>query len=152
MAPAYHVWLSEIMLQQTVVTTVIPYFSASFAAGHVSGIWLTLRWMMFLLRGVGVLARRNLHKAAKFVAGNVVASFRRRVMICARFRVLAPATAVAPSVPLPGQRCVVVDGNIERVMAQFFSISTPLPAAKAKLAAIMPPLCRMSSRLISRRR
>ena len=71
LAPAYHVWLSEIMLQQTVVATVIPYF-----------LEFTRRWptvnalaaaplddVLAAWAGLGYYARaRNLHKAASIVA------------------------------------------------------------------------------------
>ena len=145
LAPAYHVWLSEIMLQQTVVTTVIPYF-----------LDFTRRWpriedladaplddVLAAWAGLGYYARaRNLHKAAKFVAEECGGQFPQTGDDLRALPGVGPYTAGAIGAIAFGQRSVVVDGNIERVMARFFGISTPLPAAKAEIgrhyAAIMP--------------
>ena len=145
LAPAYHVWLSEIMLQQTVVTAVIPYFLnfirrwpciedlADASLDDVLAAWA----------GLGYYARaRNLHKAAKFVAEECRGQFPKTDDDLRALPGVGPYTAGAISAIAFGQRSVVVDGNIERVMARFFGISTPLPAAKAEIcqhyAAIMP--------------
>ena len=145
LAPAYHVWLSEIMLQQTVVTTVIPYF-----------LDFIRRWpriedlacaplddVLAAWAGLGYYARaRNLHKAAKFVADEWGGEFPQTSDELRTLAGVGPYTAGAISAIAFGQRSVVVDGNIERVMARFFGVSTPLPAAKTEIgrhyAAIMP--------------
>ena len=144
LAPAYHVWLSEIMLQQTVVATVIPYF-----------LEFTRRWptindlaaaplddVLAAWAGLGYYARaRNLHKAAAMVAnewGGQFAGDGRHANSLADFRALpgvGPYTAGAIAAIAFGQQAVVVDGNIERLFSRYFAIATPLPAAKAEIAA-----------------
>ena len=139
LAPAYHVWLSEIMLQQTVVTTVIPYFLnfiqrwpciedlARASLDDVLAAWA----------GLGYYARaRNLHKAAKFVVEKCGGQF---PMTSDGLRALpgvGPYTAGAISAIAFGRRSVVIDGNIERVMARYFGISRPLPSAKVEIGRL----------------
>jgi A/G-specific adenine glycosylase len=148
LAPAYHVWLSEIMLQQTVVATVIPYF-----------LDFTRRWptvnalaaaplddVLAAWAGLGYYARaRNLHKTAAIVAEEWDGEF-----YCAdngtpvgnddwyrHFRTLpgiGPYTAGAIAAIAFGQQVVVVDGNIERLFSRYFGIETPIPAAKTEIA------------------
>lgn len=144
LAPAYHVWLSEIMLQQTVVATVIPYFLdftrrwptindlASAALDDVLAAWA----------GLGYYARaRNLHKAAVMVAtewGGQFSGDHRHANDVADLRALpgvGPYTAGAIAAIAFGQQAVVVDGNIERLFSRYFAITTPLPAAKTEIAA-----------------
>ncbi len=145
LAPAYHVWLSEIMLQQTVVNTVVPYF-----------LEFIRRWpciedlaraslddILAAWAGLGYYARaRNLHKAAKFVAEECGGHFPKTSDGLHALPGVGPYTAGAISAIAFGRRSVVIDGNIERVMARFFGISKPLPAAKIEIgrhyAAIMP--------------
>ena len=139
LAPAYHVWLSEIMLQQTVVATVIPYF-----------LDFTRRWpdvraladaplddVLAAWAGLGYYARaRNLHKAAQYVAYDLGGVFPSDYTELLKMPGVGPYTAGAISVIGFGQPGVVVDGNIERVMARQFAITTPLPAAKKEIAAV----------------
>jgi A/G-specific adenine glycosylase len=144
LAPAYHVWLSEIMLQQTVVATVIPYF-----------LDFTRRWptindlasaplddVLAAWAGLGYYARaRNLHKAAVMVAtewGGQFSGDHRHANAVADLRALpgvGPYTAGAIAAIAFGQQAVVVDGNIERLFSRYFAITTPLPAAKTEIAA-----------------
>ena len=145
LAPAYHVWLSEIMLQQTVVTTVIPYF-----------LEFTRRWpdvcdlaaaeqdeVMSAWAGLGYYARaRNLHRAAQIVCGEHAGQFPGDVTGLRDLPGIGPYTAGAIAAIAFGRRSTVVDGNIERVMARYFAITTPLPAAKPEIGdrydAILP--------------
>ncbi len=147
LAPAYHVWLSEIMLQQTVVTTVIPYF-----------LEFTRRWptvnalaaaplddVLAAWAGLGYYARaRNLHKAATIVAEDWSGEFSCRENGFSlgdndwdrHFRTLpgiGPYTAGAIAAIAFGKQAVVVDGNIERLFSRYFGIETPLPAAKTEI-------------------
>tara|TARA_B100001057_G_scaffold482338_1_gene557506 strand:- start:1521 stop:2591 length:1071 start_codon:yes stop_codon:yes gene_type:complete len=145
LAPVYHVWLSEIMLQQTVVTTVVPYFLdfirrwpciedlARASLDDVLAAWA----------GLGYYARaRNLHKAAKFVVDECGGQFPKTSDGLHALPGVGPYTAGAISAIAYGRRSVVIDGNIERVMARFYGVSKPLPTAKVEIgrhyAAIMP--------------
>ena len=103
LAPAYHVWLSEIMLQQTVVATVIPYF-----------LEFTRRWpdvyslanassedVMAAWAGLGYYARaRNLHRAADRSAMTMAVSFLMMRQVFLRFPASVP-TQLARLLPLP---------------------------------------------------
>ena len=137
MAPVYHLWLSEIMLQQTVVATVIPYF-LEFARR-----WPTIGDLavapiddvLAAWAGLGYYARaRNLHKTAKIVAHDYAGVFPKNKQDLLALPGIGPYTAGAIMVMGYGQPGVVVDGNIERVMSRYFSIQTPLPKAKAEIA------------------
>jgi A/G-specific adenine glycosylase len=145
LAPAYHVWLSEIMLQQTVVATVIPYF-----------LDFTRRWprienlaaaplddVLAAWAGLGYYARaRNLHKAARQITDYHCGQFPQTYDGLLALPGVGPYTAGAISAIAFGQNQVVVDANIERVLMRYFGIKTPLPAAKSQIgshyAAIMP--------------
>ena len=138
MAPAYHVWLSEMMLQQTVVATVIPYF-----------LEFTRRWpdvgslaaaplddVLAAWAGLGYYARaRNLHKAARQLVEYSDGQFPEDPVALQRLPGIGPYTAGAIAALAYGQQTVVVDGNIERLFCRFFAIDTPLPAAKKQVAA-----------------
>ena len=138
LSPAYHVWLSEIMLQQTVVATVIPYFLdftrrwpeicdlASAPAEDVMASWA----------GLGYYARaRNLHRAAQMVCDEFGGVFPQDEDGLRALPGVGPYTAGAIAAIAFGGPSVVVDGNIERVMARYFAVETPLPSAKAELGA-----------------
>ena len=139
LTPAYHVWLSEIMLQQTVVATVIPYF-----------LDFTRRWptvcdlaaapaedVMSAWAGLGYYARaRNLHRAAQIVCSDHGGLFPQNVEGLRALPGIGPYTAGAIAAIAFGQPSIVVDGNIERVMARYFAVATPLPAAKADIGAL----------------
>jgi A/G-specific adenine glycosylase len=138
MAPAYHVWLSEMMLQQTVVATVIPYF-----------LEFTRRWpdvgslaaaplddVLAAWAGLGYYARaRNLHKAARQLVEYSDGQFPKDSVALQRLPGIGPYTAGAIAALAYGRQTVVVDGNIERLFCRFFAIDTPLPAAKKQVAA-----------------
>ncbi|MCB5943619.1 A/G-specific adenine glycosylase [Acidocella sp. KAb 2-4] len=135
-ADPYHVWLSEIMLQQTVVATVRPYYAKFLAAypriedlaaasvEEVCGHWA----------GLGYYARaRNLHKCAQAVAA--LGGFPRSVEGLRALPGIGPYTANAVGAIAFGLPALPVDGNVERVAARIFAIATPLPAGKAEIAA-----------------
>ena len=136
-APAdpYRVWLSEVMLQQTTVAAATGYFQR-----------FTERWpsvealagardedIMAAWAGLGYYARaRNLLKCARAVAGR---GFPRTEGELLELPGVGPYTAAAIASIAFGERAVVVDGNVERVMARLRAIETPLPAAKAEIRA-----------------
>jgi A/G-specific adenine glycosylase len=129
----YRVWLSEIMLQQTTVATVRAYFE------RFTGRWPTVAALavaddgevMAAWAGLGYYSRaRNLVACARVLAAEGFPTDE------AGLRTLpgvGPYTAAAIATIAFGQRAVVVDGNVERVVARLFAVETPLPAAKPEL-------------------
>jgi A/G-specific adenine glycosylase len=136
-APApYRVWLSEIMLQQTTVAAVKPYFESflarwprveDLAAAPVDDV-------MRAWAGLGYYSRaRNLHAAAKAVAS--LGRFPESEEGLRALPGVGPYTAAAVAAIALGRRAVVIDGNVERVVARLFAIETPLPAARPEIRA-----------------
>ena len=132
----YRVWLSEIMLQQTTVAAVIPYFDrflsrfptvADLAAADTGAV-------MEAWAGLGYYARaRNLHACAKAVLA--AGGFPQTLDGLRALPGVGPYTAAAVASIAFGIPVVPVDGNVERVTARVFDIRTPLPAAKPAIAA-----------------
>jgi len=132
-ADPYRVWLSEIMLQQTTVAAVVPYFTrflerwptvealAAAPRDDVLGAWA----------GLGYYSRaRNLHAAAQAMAAKGVprdeAGWRELPGV-------GPYTAAAIAAIAFGEATNVVDGNVERVIARLRAVEAPLPEAKPQL-------------------
>jgi A/G-specific adenine glycosylase len=136
----YRVWLSEIMLQQTGTVVVAPYFARFLA------LWPTVTDLataddsavMQAWAGLGYYARaRNMLAAARVVAATGWPGDE------AGFRALPGVgayTAAAIAAIAFGQRAVVVDGNVERVVARLFAVETPLPTARRTLYALADTL------------
>ena len=134
----YHVWLSEIMLQQTTVAAVGPYFRkfterwpdvAALAAADEADV-------MAAWAGLGYYARaRNLVKCARVVAADRNGNFPNTEAALLELPGVGAYTAAAITAIAFGQRAVVVDANIERVVSRLFAIGTPLPAGKAEIRA-----------------
>lgn len=137
----YRVWLSEIMLQQTTVTAVIPYFERfvrrfptirALAAAPLDD-------LLSLWAGLGYYARaRNLHACARVVAE--AGGFPRDPVGLRALPGIGTYTATAISAIAFDTPGVPVDGNVERVIARVFGVDEPLPAAK-------PALHRLAERL-----
>jgi A/G-specific adenine glycosylase len=135
MAP-YRVWLSEIMLQQTTVAAVIPYYEkflsrfpdvAALAAAPSDEV-------MRAWAGLGYYARaRNLHACAKVVAG--MGGFPRDIEGLRALPGVGPYTAAAVAAIAFDVPVVPVDGNVERVVSRVFAITAVLPGAKREIAA-----------------
>jgi len=130
-ADPYLVWLSEIMLQQTTVTAVAPYYLRfvarfpSVAALAAAGIEDVLR----LWAGLGYYARaRNLHACAKVVA--VRGGFPDREEELLELPGIGPYTAAAIAAIAFNRKACPVDGNVERVVARLFAVEPELPGAK----------------------
>jgi A/G-specific adenine glycosylase len=134
-ADPYYVWLSEIMLQQTVVATVIPYY-AKFLAAYPTIFDLAaapVEEVLGLWAGLGYYARaRNLHACAKAVAAH--GGFPDTVAGLRRLPGIGPYTAAAVGAIAFRLPELPVDGNIERVAARMFAITEPIPAAKPQIA------------------
>ena len=132
----YKVWLSEIMLQQTTVAAVKPYFAAFLAR------WPNVRLLadadsqevMRAWAGLGYYSRaRNLHACAKIVAGPFKGAFPVTEAALRELPGIGPYTAAAVAAIAFGQRAAAIDGNVTRVIARLFAIETPLPAAKTEI-------------------
>jgi A/G-specific adenine glycosylase len=133
----YRVWLSEIMLQQTTVAAVGPYFERFVSA------WPTVADLAAAPRedvlrawaGLGYYSRaRNLHAAAGTVAK--AGGFPTEEAALRSLPGVGPYTAAAIATIAFGLPANVVDGNVERVMARLHAVETPLPDAKQELAGL----------------
>jgi A/G-specific adenine glycosylase len=147
-ADPYKVWLSEIMLQQTTVAAVKPYFAAFLSRwpnvvllAEASGEDVMRAWA-----GLGYYSRaRNLHACAKIVAGTLSGSFPMTEAALRELPGIGAYTAAAIAAIAFGQRAAPIDGNVTRVVARLFSIEAPLPAANSEIkarAAGMVPVAR----------
>lgn len=141
----YRVWLSEIMLQQTRVETVLPYF-AKFLARWPDVFSLANARQEEVLSawaGLGYYARaRNLHACARVVTAEFSGRFPEDEAELRRLPGIGAYTSAAISAIAFGRKATPVDGNIERVMSRLFAVEEKLPAAKkalARLAAEMTP-------------
>ncbi|MBY4677514.1 A/G-specific adenine glycosylase [Marinobacterium arenosum] len=122
---AYHTWISEIMLQQTQVTTVIPYYQRfierfpdvrSLADADQDEV-------LHLWTGLGYYARaRNLHKAAKQVAYHLDGQFPETVEGLEALPGIGRSTAGAILSISTGKRAAILDGNVKRVLARFYAL------------------------------
>ena len=132
-ADPYAVWLSEIMLQQTGVKTVGPYFKKFLARwpdvtalGHAS-----LDDVLRMWAGLGYYSRaRNLHACAVAVVRDHGGIFPDTEEGLRALPGIGPYTAAAIAAIAFGRRTMPVDGNIERVVSRLFAVEEPLPQAK----------------------
>lgn len=137
MAP-YRVWLSEIMLQQTTVATVGPYFQdfltrwptiADLAAADLDDVLRA--WA-----GLGYYARaRNLHKCAQVVARDHDGVFPEDEGALLSLPGIGAYTAAAIRAIAFDRPATAMDGNVERVMARLHAVTDPLPGSKSTLRA-----------------
>jgi A/G-specific adenine glycosylase len=137
-ADPYRVWLSEIMLQQTTVATVAPYF-ARFLSHWPSLAALAeapLERVLEEWAGLGYYARaRHLHACAKAVLADHGGRFPAEEDALRRLPGIGPYTAAAIAAIAFGRRASVVDGNVERVVTRLFALRRPLGQEKAEIAA-----------------
>jgi A/G-specific adenine glycosylase len=144
-ADPYRVWLSEIMLQQTTVTAVKPYFEKFLErfpdvrtlAGAPS------ETVMSAWAGLGYYSRaRNLHACAQAIVGQHGGAFPDSEAGLRTLPGIGPYTAAAIAAIAFDRVAAAVDGNVERVVTRLFQIEEPLPAAKphvhAAVLALVP--------------
>jgi A/G-specific adenine glycosylase len=132
----YRVWLSEIMLQQTTVAAVGPYFHSFLARWpRVEDLAAAeLDEVLHAWQGLGYYARaRNLHRCAIAVAGAHGGRFPDTEAGLAALPGIGPYTAAAIAAIAFGRKATAVDGNVERVVARLFAVTAPLPGAKPEL-------------------
>lgn len=134
----YRVWLSEIMLQQTQVATVIPYFErflarfptlAELAASPVEDV-------MALWSGLGYYARaRNLHKCAQTLVAEYAGAFPPDPAAIAVLPGIGRSTANAIAAFCFGARVPILDGNVKRLLCRFLGIAgyPGAPAIESRL-------------------
>lgn len=144
---AYRIWLSEIMLQQTQVAAVIPYYQrflarfpdvtslAAAPAEDVMGLW----------SGLGYYSRaRNLHRCAQRVVTEYGGTFPNDPTLLADLPGIGRSTAAAIAAFAYGSRAAILDGNVKRVFCRVFGIEG-FPGAKTvevnlwrRAVALMP--------------
>lgn len=132
----YRVWLSEVMLQQTTTAAVAPYFArftqrwpsvAALAAAEAAEV-------MSAWAGLGYYARaRNLIACARTVAA--LGAFPDTEEGLRRLPGVGAYSAAAVAAIAFGRRAVVIDANVERVVARLFAIDEPLPGARRAIRA-----------------
>ena len=139
----YRIWLAEVMLQQTTVAAVAGYFAR-----------FTDRWptvtdlaaaddadVMAAWAGLGYYARaRNLLACARAVVGDHGGSFPDTEAELRALPGIGDYTAASVAAIAFGRPAIVVDANIERVIARHRLIETPLPLAKREIRAALAPL------------
>ncbi|MCK5575817.1 MAG: A/G-specific adenine glycosylase [Sphingomonadales bacterium] len=141
-ADPYRVWLSEIMLQQTTVKAVIPYFETF------TSLWPDVRSLakatddevMARWAGLGYYSRaRNLIACARMItaSGGRFPDTEKELLTLPG---VGPYTAAAIASIAFGQSATVVDGNVERVVARLFAVRQPLPSAKRELKRLAETL------------
>lgn len=125
----YRVWISEIMLQQTQVSTVIPYYERFMqrfpsvqvlATAHEDDI--LSHWS-----GLGYYARaRNIYKTAKIIHHHYQNQFPETVELIATLPGIGKSTAGAILSFSMQKKAVILDGNVKRVLARYFAITKPI--------------------------
>jgi len=142
-ADPYRVWLSEIMLQQTTVKAVAPYY-ARFLERFPTVTQLAaapLDEVLSLWAGLGYYARaRNLHACAKAVAAQHGGEFPGTEDGLLTLPGIGAYTAAAIAAIAFDRRASPVDGNIERVIARLYAVEEELPAAKPRIRALAAQL------------
>ncbi len=139
----YRVWLSEIMLAQTTVQTVAPYFERF--VGRWSNVHAlaaaSLDDVLRLWAGLGYYARaRHLHACATTVVEQMSGFFPQSEAELAELPGVGAYTAAAIAAIAFDQRTLAIDGNAERVLARFFALEQELPGAKARLRELAQSL------------
>src|SRR6187402_1305105 len=142
-ADPYRVWLSEIMLQQTGVKTVGPYFEKFLARwpdvaalGRASQDDVLRMWA-----GLGYYSRaRNLHACAVTVLRDHGGAFPDTEDGLRALPGIGPYTASAIAAIAFGRQCMPVDGNIERVTSRLYAVEEPLPKSKPVIVGLAATL------------
>jgi A/G-specific adenine glycosylase len=139
----YHVWLSEIMLQQTTVAAVKPYYEkfialfptvTAMADAHQEEI-------MRAWAGLGYYSRaRNLHACAQHVVSAFQGQFPDTYEDLKALPGIGDYTAAAILTIAFGKRAIVIDGNVERVVSRLERIDIELPKSKPLIRSFLEPI------------
>ncbi|CAL2103860.1 A/G-specific adenine glycosylase [Tenacibaculum sp. 190130A14a] len=129
----YHIWLSEIMLQQTRVAQGLPYylkyieaFPTVFDLAEASEEKVLKLW-----QGLGYYSRaRNLHFTAKYVANELNGEFPTSYKELLKLKGIGDYTASAIASICFNEAAAVVDGNVYRVLSRYFGVATPINSTK----------------------
>lgn len=131
----YHIWLSEIMLQQTRVSQGMPYYF-SFINAFPTVFELARadeQQVLKLWQGLGYYSRaRNLHATAKFVASQLGGNFPDTFQDLVKLKGIGDYTAAAIASISFRQPVPVVDGNVFRVLARYFGMADDIASPRAK--------------------
>src|SRR6202012_1475937 len=142
-ADPYLVWVWEIMLQQTGVKTVGPYFEKFVARWPDVGAMArgSLDDVLRMWAGLGYYSRaRNLYACAVAVARDHGGVFPDTEDGLRALPGIGPYTAAAIAAIAFGRRTMPVDGNIERVVSRLFAVEQPLPLAKPRIQELAKTL------------
>ncbi len=132
----YHVWLSEIMLQQTTVQAVKPHFEKFIS------IWPDVKALADAERedvlkewaGLGYYSRaRNLHKCANEIVNEYDGAFPQDIQELKKLPGIGDYTSAAIASIAFDVPATVIDGNVERVVTRLYRIQTPMPTAKPEI-------------------
>lgn len=137
---AYRVWLSEVMLQQTQVITVLPYFERFLNAfpSVQSLAQAPAEQVMALWSGLGYYSRaRNLHRCAQQVVSEHCGQFPIERAGLEALPGIGRSTAAAIRVFAHGQRDAILDGNVKRVFCRHFAVEG-VPDTPATLRQLWP--------------
>jgi A/G-specific adenine glycosylase len=139
----YKVWLSEVMLQQTTVVTVQPYFKEFIKR------WPSLKALanaelddvLHAWQGLGYYTRaHNLHKCAKIILVKYEGKFPDNEEDLIRLPGIGSYTAAAIAAIAFGRPSAPVDGNIVRVISRLMNLQTPLPALRLEVNSLFAPI------------
>jgi A/G-specific adenine glycosylase len=141
----YATWISEIMLQQTRVDTVVPYFLRFLARFPNPRILAEapLQDVLKLWEGLGYYARaRQIHKTAAILVGQYNGNLPENPSLLAALPGLGPYTTAAIASLAFGQPLAVLDGNVARVLARLFAVSADvsLPGTRRFLSQLADQL------------
>ncbi|GAA3556705.1 A/G-specific adenine glycosylase [Snuella lapsa] len=129
----YRIWLSEIILQQTQIKQGLPYYNA-FLNAFPSVFELaeaTESEVLKLWQGLGYYSRaRNLHATAKYIANDLEGVFPNTYKDLLKLKGVGDYTASAIASICFNEATAVVDGNVYRVLARYFGITTPINTSK----------------------
>lgn len=131
----YHIWLSEIMLQQTRVAQALPYYFAfSEAFPTVTDLANAPEdQILRLWQGLGYYSRaRNMHATAKIIVEQHQGNFPNSYKELIKLKGIGPYTAAAIASFAFREAVAVVDGNVYRVLSRIFGIDTDIAKTEAK--------------------